>query len=280
MRLPPLRDTAYFAGLAVSLLVTVIAGISLALMLLSAQSAQAVAGLARHPWWFSYREGGEAAAPLWALGTAGVVSLLAALGSITARAISLRSPSPMLAFFIGYLFTLCLESLRGPLGLLYATNGSMSAVIILSRAVYGARFAGELSLLFVGLFALEMKYQRSAVLFAILFLLTISFAAYLPVDSTVFLSSLTLKLGDEQGTRFAEIVLGLLGTMSLIGAAVTKAKAYYILAAASALLFIGRQILSFSAPPLLLVAGALLIEGGVGLFLAVFSRLYRETGRG
>jgi hypothetical protein len=278
MKLPPLRDAAFSIALAAGLLLTAAAGASFCLLLVSPGMTESLSSLPVHPWWLTYRQAGrlDAALPLWTLGSSTIVSLLVVISAIRARSHYLRSVSPIALFFSAYLFTFSLECLRGPSALLFVSDGPTALIMILSRAVYGGRFASELTLLAVGLFALEMKLRRYLVLLGIILLIVFAIAIYLPVDGTVFLSSLTCNLGDEQGTAFAVVVLGLLTPASLIGAAArAKRKEYSVLAGASVFLLAGREILSFSGRPALFCVGAVIFLSGIGIFLAVLGRLYK-----
>jgi hypothetical protein len=265
MKRPPLRDAAFFTALAAGIVLTIAAGGSLTVLVVYPGLRQGLSALFTHPWWFSYSPGNGNSMILWDLAGITAVSVMSFILAARARAHYHRSGTPLALFLMAYFFIFSLECLRGPSALIFAVNGPVTVTLILSRAVYGGRFAGELILLAVGLYALELKLKRYLLLLGIILLVAFAIAIYLPVDGTAFLSSLDYNLGDEQGTAFAVMMLAILTPLSLIGAAYrTKNRSFYSLAAASALLLGGRQIVDFSVSATLFAAGALsLLAGGV-----------------
>jgi hypothetical protein len=269
-----LKNAAFFSALAVSLMISAAAGCAFAFFLGTPDSSEALLSLTSHPWWFIY--GGQNGGPLWTLGAVMLVAPLASIFVLRARALFGRDPSPIAMFFIFYLFTLCLEGLRGASAFLFATDRSVTATAALTRTVYGGRFAGHFALLAAGLYALELKYPKTLVLTSVIIVTSLAIASNLPMDETVFLSPFMYKLGDEWGLWFAENCLGILAAASLAGAAFSKGKKkYYALAGASLAVFLGRQIVSFSGPPGLLAAGLILLIAGITTFLGVLVKIYR-----
>jgi hypothetical protein len=273
---PLMKNVAFYSAFAFALLVFAVGGCVFAFFMGSPGPVQTLAGLPAHPWWFLYRTRNAVFEPLWTLGAVMLAAPLASVFALRARALFGREPAPLVTFFVLYLFTLCLEGLRVPSAFLYATDRSVAASVVLSRAVYGARFAGHLFLLAAGLYALELKYKRTLILTAFILITSLAIASYIPMDSTVFLSSLTYRLGDEWGVWFAENCLGILAAAAMAGAALSKGKTkFYLLAGASFAIFGGRQMLYFSGPPPLLAAGLVLLVAGVTTFLRTLLRLYR-----
>jgi hypothetical protein len=154
-------------------------------------------------------------------------------------------------------------------------DGSISAVVVLTRMIYWARFVGLLGLLLTGLYCIDFKYRRYGVLSAVIFLVSFAIAAYIPVDRTVFLMQLTWKLGDEQGVWFVSLIIGALALCTAAAAAPVKKSARYLwLAAGLALLLTSRELLFFGANPMILAAGLAALTGGIALCLRMASALY------
>ena len=109
-----------------------------------------------------------------------------------------------------FLFSLSLECLRAGTGLLYAGDRSIAAGVVLTRIIYWGRFVGLLGLLIAGLYSIELKYRKFAVLVGLVFLVSFAMAVYIPIDRTVFLAQLTWKLGDEQGVWFVNLIIAIL----------------------------------------------------------------------
>jgi hypothetical protein len=174
-----------------------------------------------------------------------------------------------------FLFSLGPECLRAGTAYLYATDGSISAVVVLTRIIYWARFVGLLGLLLTGLYCIDFKYKRYAVLTAVIFLVSFAMAAYIPVDRTVFLAQLTWKLGDEQGVWFMSLIIGALALCTAAAAAPVKRNGRHLwLAAGLALLLASRELLFFGSNPMVLSAGLIALTAGLMLSLRIVAALY------
>ena len=273
MKRPPLRDAAFISAFSAGLILTAAAGASLVMLLLNPGLRQALSAAFVHPWWFVYLPGNGSAPMIWEIAGISALSVLALASAVRARFHYMRSGSPLALFLIIYFFTLCLECLRAPAAVVYASNGPVTAVLIMSRTVYGGRFAGELCLLTIGLYALDLKLKRYVVIMGIILLVTFAIALYMPVDSTVFLSSLVFNLGDEQGTAFAVAILAALTPLSLAGAGFrSKNRSFYTLAASTLLMIAGRQVMDFSSYGGVFAAGAAVFMVGTGISLSVLGR--------
>ena len=283
MRRPSLRGTAFYFFFAFALLLSVISAAVLAFLCFSTRAREVLEKLPFHRFWFSYPAASpkESIACFWVLGAVVIISLFAAFSVLRARSMYMRSPVPALLYFIVYIFSVCMESLRGPAIWLYAAGRAIPLIAPISRAVYASRFAGQLALLLTALAMLDMKYQKRLVLLGLLFLVSFAFAISIPMDNTTFLSSFTFKLGDEQGVGFADLALGVLTAAGMAAAGyVRKQGRFYLMAGASVLLFVGRQIISFTVPPVLLAAGPVLIAAGIVVFLMELGRVYGEPQSG
>jgi len=274
-----IADAVFLLTLCVAALVAALAGGCLAVLVFYPQIAGGLTGLALHPWWFVYASTGAntARVALWSLAAAIAISLAALPWGLRARALYVRSSSPLALFFFVYPFTLFTECLRGPSALIYAQGGSQTLVLVLSRAVYGGRFAGELALLLVGLYALDFSYRRYSLVCGLLVAASLAIAAYTPVDGTVFLSTYTCALGDERGTWFVEFALALLGPAALAGAAISrKSKEYLVLCAASVVLIACREVSAFTAPLAAVATAFVLTAVGCWVFTSVLRRLQQS----
>ncbi len=279
MKLLPSRDALVFASLCIAFTLVAVAVFSFVYTILSPQTAAALRALPAHTWWLSYPPAAtrDAAMPSWVLGSVTVTVFLACVFSFGARRLLKASSSSLVLFFLMYLLFTCLESLRGLAAIFYASNVSVAGNIVLTRIVYGGRYAGSLSLLLLAVYALKLTYTRHSVLIAILLLVSFAVALYIPVDGTDFLSPFTFKLGDEQGAWFVDLALLALTAASLVAAGFsTRQKAYYVLAAAAVVLEFGREGISFSGSRFLLVAGAVSYLVGALMFLGTLKRIYRN----
>jgi presenilin-like A22 family membrane protease len=157
-------------------------------------------------------------------------------------------------------------------------DGSITSVVVLTRIIYGARFAGLLGLLLTGLYCIDFTYKRYGVLLAVIFLVSFAMAAYIPVDRTKFLMQLTWKLGDEHGVWFVSLMIGVLALGTAAVAATAKKDGKFLwLAAGLAFLLLSRELLFFGANPALLAAGLAALAGGTVLCLRMVSGIYRPV---
>jgi hypothetical protein len=270
-----MRAAAFFPAAAVALLIGIGASALLAVFLTVPTAGQALTSLPDHPWWFAYSDAPRATAaaltspsPLWSIAAAIAAAALALPAVFRARAMTVRVPSPIAAFLVVFFLSLCLEGLRVGAAYLVATDRSIPAAVVLTRAVYGGRFLGILALLVAGLYCMEMKYARHFLLMLGALAVAFAMAASIPIDRTVFTAQLTYKLGDEQGVWFVSLMLGILVLAAGAGAAlVRRDRRFFALAGGSALLLAGREILFFSTRFALLGCGLALLAGGTILWL-------------
>ena len=272
------RNAAFFPAAALALLIGISASALLAVFLTVPSAGQALASLPDHPWWFVYADapgepgaGGTALtspSPLWSIAAAIAAAALALPAAFGARALTGRAPSPIAAFLVLFFLSLCLEGLRVGAAYLVATDRSIPAAVVLTRAVYGGRFLGILALLAAGLYCMEMKYAKHFLLMLGALAVAFAMAASIPIDRAVFTAQLAYKLGDEQGVWFVSLVLGVLVLAAGAGAALVRHdRRFLALAGGSALLLAGREILYFSTRLALLACGLALLAGGTILWL-------------
>jgi hypothetical protein len=273
----PAGTVAFTVAAVITVLLIASAALALALFLTVPRAADPLLPLPDNAWWFIYHDqpqGGSAGA-LWRIGAAMATAGIAAAAAFRAIALFGRSGSMLFPALMLFLFSLGPECLRAGTAYLYAMDGSISAVVVLTRMIYWARFVGLLGLLLTGLYCIDFKYRRYGVLSAVIFLVSFAIAAYIPVDRTVFLMQLTWKLGDEQGVWFVSLIIGALALCTAAAAAPVKKSARYLwLAAGLALLLTSRELLFFGANPMILAAGLAALTGGIALCLRMASALY------
>ena len=277
-RAAPRIAAAFTAGAVAAAAFAVLGGLALAVLLTDARIASALAGLADHPWWMSYRGPAAPDASAWAVGATAAAALLSAGFLLGARRLASHAPIlPVLAAGL-FLLTIAFECLRGAAALLVAADRSIAASLFLSRAVTWARFTGLLALMLIALHALELPERRPAVLVPVILVAALAMAASVPVDRTTFLAQLTYRLGDEQGVWFVNLVIGALVPLSVVaGAFVRREPRLTRLAAASVLLLAARDLLFFGLRPVRLGVGLALLAAGAAMLLSAIRRGYVST---
>jgi hypothetical protein len=273
----PAGTVAFYAAAVITVLLIASAALALALFLSVPRAADPLLSLSDNTWWFIYHDPPEGGSPgaLWRIGAAMAAAVIAAAAAFRAFALFGRNGSMLFPALILFLFSLGPECLRAGTAYLYATDGSISAVVVLTRMIYWARFVGLLGLLLTGLYCIDFKYRRYGVLTAVIFLVSFAMAAYIPVDRTVFLTQLTWRLGDEQGVWFMSLIIGALALCTAAAAAPVKRSARYLwFAAGLALLLASRELLFFGADPVILCGGLAALAGGIVLCMRTIAALY------
>jgi len=273
----PAGTVAFYAAAVITVLLIASAALALAFFLSVPRTADPLLTLSDNTWWFIYHEPPEGGSPgaLWRIGAAMAAAVIALAAAFRALALFGRSGSMLFSALILFLFSLGPECLRAGTAYLYATDGSISAVVVLTRMIYWARFVGLLGLLLAGLYCIEFKYRRYGVLTAVIFLVSFAMAAYIPIDRTVFLTQLTWKLGDEQVVWFMSLIIGALTLCTAAAAALVRRSARYLwFAAGVALLLASRELLFFGENPVILSAGLAALTGGIVLCLRIVVALH------
>jgi len=277
----PAGTVAFYAAAVITILLIASAALALALFLSVPHTADPLLSLSDNTWWFIYHDPPEGGSPgaLWRIGAAMAAAVIAAAAAFRALALFGRSGSMLYPALILFLFSLGPECLRAGTAYLFATDGSISAVVVLTRMIYWARFVGLLGLLLTGLYCIDFKYRRYGVLTAVIFLVSFAMAAYIPVDRTVFLTQLTWKLGDEQGVWFMSLIIGALALCTAAAAALVKRASRLLwFAAGLALLLASRELLFFGDNPVILSAGLAALTGGILLCMRMVLALYAPAG--
>jgi hypothetical protein len=279
----PAGIVAFYASTAVAALLIIAAALALGLFVAMPRAADPLQGLPQNPWWFVYHEPAPESASfaLWRIASAVAGACIALAAAFRSMALFRRVASPVLPFLIMFLFSLALECLRAGTALLYAGDRSIAASVVLTRIMYWGRFVGLLGLLLAGLYSIELKYKKYAVLVGVIFLVSFAMAVYIPIDRTVFLAQLTWKLGDEQGVWFVNLVIALLVIATSAGATtVRKDRRYFWLAGGLALLLVSRELLFFGTTPGLVAAGLLALTIGITACLRAMLVISARTEEG
>jgi hypothetical protein len=272
----PAGTVAFYVAAVITVLLIASAALALVFFLADPRTAEPLLSLPDNTWWFIYHDQLQGSSPgsLLRIGAAMATACIAAAAAFRALALFRRTGSLLFPALMLFLFSLGPECLRAGTAYLYAMDGSISAIVVLTRMIYWARFVGLLGLLLAGLYCIDFKYRRYGVLIAVIFLVSFAMAAYIPVDRTVFLMQLTWKLGDEQGVWFVSLILGALALCTAAAAAPTKRERRYLwLAAGLALLLVSRELLFFGANPVILAAGLAALIGGIALCLRMITGL-------
>lgn len=233
----------------------------------------------RHPTWFSNNQNTSTIRSLfWCLGGIFVLDLLV-ITSFGIRKLYRQTHSLEIFFFTLFLYSLCFESFRAGTVISLLLNTPIYVGVVFSRIVYFGRFFGLLSILFSSLYTVPMRYPNYTVLLLINILVSFSFAASIPIDSTIFLTTVLYKLGEENGMLFVTYSLGILSILTYLCSSVLHGNARFIVTATAVfMLFAGKEILSNMVEPYLVVTGLLLIFLGKLFFFRQMERILIWNG--
>ncbi len=235
--------------------------------------------LPSNTWWLAYREPGprNTHQPLAIIAATAVAALAGAFAGLRAYRLHRDSRTPVLPYLLLFFLSLGTECLRGLTGALYASEGLISATLVLTRVVYWGRYVGLFALLLSSLYCVEMKYRHVYVLGGGALLVALALAATIPLDASTFLSQLTWKLGDEEGVGFTNLAIAVLVLATTAGAAVVKRERRFLLVAGGFLLLLAaRELLFFAVAPVLLAGGIAALAAGAALCLRTLAGISRE----
>ena len=230
--------------------------------------------LSSHPRWFSYKDTTDVrTAVYWSLAGILVANLLILVAGIRLSRLHQRTGSPELFFFLISLYTLSLESLRALAGIAFFADVPVYVGVTLSRAIYFGRMCGLLTLLFSSLYLADMKYPRVGILLSVALLVSLSFSVSIPIDSSVFVTSMVYKLGVERASWFATLVLSVIVVINVAGAAFIKRRLQFALLSGALTAYqIGRELLHFSTGPIAFGMQLILLSAAVWVISKQFER--------
>jgi hypothetical protein len=273
-----LEDGLLAAALGVVLILVLAACASVAFILRTPAAAAGLSGLPSNPWWLIMRDSGPKERAPWIIAAAAAGAILGLVFSLRAYRLHKRNETPVLPYLLLFFLTLGIECVRGAAAVLYATNGSVQAGVMLTRVVYWGRFVGLFALLLASLYCTEMRYRHVYVLGGGAFLVALAIAASIPIDRTTFLSQLTWKLADQEGVWFVYAVISVLVLLTAIGAFLQKRDRRFLLVAAGmALLLTGRELLFFMDQPAGLAAAIVALAAGAAVCIRSVGAIYEKT---
>jgi hypothetical protein len=179
-----------------------------------------------------------------------------------------KTKAPEIFFLMLFAVSLCLENLRVGVILCQAWSLPADLSLLLSRGVYLGRTLAMLSLLAASVYAAGLRYSNLAVLTGLLFLISLTLAAIVPLNTVMLQVNFIHTLGDRQGYLFLNSGLGIIIILNFLIARLTGKDARFLYMAAAALfLLLGKELLSFAIAPLVLAAGLLFLVLGSVLFV-------------
>jgi hypothetical protein len=225
--------------------------------------------LTTNDFWFLYSTKAVMGLGEYVSAIASTLALLAiGIGfGIAFRNLFKRTITPEIFFFCVFLLTFCFDAFRFCNVLFILMKTPVYYSLVTSRIVYFGRLLGMISLLVMSLYSAKIKYQGYETLIGLAAIIALTLTYSIPIDSTVFLSNLLYKLGDETGVFLIFISLEVFTLVNLVGAAVNRDSKYYLMVPFMALVICGREILNFQVSPVFAAIGvACLFAGSLGVY--------------
>jgi hypothetical protein len=124
--------------------------------------------------------------------------------------------------------------------------------------------------------AVEVRYQRFGLLLLAAMLLALMLAYSIPLDSSILLANFLLKLGDEPAVLFAVMAMVLFSLINFFLAAYRRKNRRYLLVALAVAVVLGaRDFYLFTASPVRIIVGMVLVPVGVLFFVRQVDRIYQ-----
>lgn len=225
-------------------------------------------------WWFIYSD--SPVTPGFLLDSIiniTIFLLFCFIAGLIFRRLFKKIASPEIFFYAVFLFSFSFEGFR--VFLLYIELGMPVYLgLLFSRIVIFGRFFGLMAIFLSSLYALEIKYQKFGTLLGGALVLSLIIAYIVPMDSSVILSQLMYKPGDELSIFIANISLGFFAIVNFLVAAIKRNKRFFYIILASLLILLGRELFLFIAGPVTGSAGLAFLFVGTFLFYRHIDRIY------
>lgn len=178
-----------------------------------------------------------------------------------------KTTAPEIFFFIIFLITVGFDSLKSSFVLFELLDLSPYYRVLITRAIYFARFLGTLAILASGLFSLGAEYQRMELFLGVGFLLAFSLSATVPVDITQTEHRLLYVVINAKELGIASVLFLTFGVFNYVLYAIQNAsKDHALMAIGLAFVVVGREMLFFLGGSIALIAAFVMLIGGIILY--------------
>ena len=170
--------------------------------------------------------------------------------------------SPEIFFFILFIVSLSLQSVRLFQFQLIMIQSSPFFGVIITRAFYFFKLFSLFCLFASSLFPIGVKFQKFGTILLSLFLLSFTISALLPIDITNMNSNFLYEISDRTSILIMTFSIRVLTIINFTRVALTtKSKNYVLILIASLLIIIGDELLLIF--PIPLVAFILILTGTI-----------------
>ncbi len=220
---------------------------------------------------------GAGAIPSYTLAAigAGLPALVSVLTLSFILASFRKTVSAEIFFFSFWIASLSFEILRLAVYVMAARGYPDSLQLALTKVLFGARYAGSLSVFMSGVYAAGLRNEKHGANILIILAASIGLAVIMPLNTGTYLHTLELKPGYRSLNEWFFYLLGLMSVLNYLGAVhVRGEKTFGLIALACAASIAGARLLSASWNPWLLGAGFILACAGSWLFVSRLHEYY------
>lgn len=198
----------------------------------------------------------------WTVLTAAILFAFSIISTISLFHYFKKKISPEIFFFILFLLSLSLQSIRLFQFQLLLLNVSPFFGVVITRMFYFFKLFGVFCFFASSLFPAGIKFQKFGTILLSLLLISFTISALMPIDSTVMNSYFLYNISDSSSILLVTLSIKVLTIINLSRVTIsTKSKNYILILIASAFIIIGEELLLPLSIPL------------VGIIMIVFGTI-------
>jgi hypothetical protein len=187
----------------------------------------------------------------WTVITASVLFGFSIISSLLLFHYFKKKISPEIFFFILFILSLSLQSIRLFQFQLLLLNVSPFFGVIITRLYYFFKLFGLFCLFASSLFPVGIKFQKFGTILISILLISFTISALMPIDSTSMNSYFLYNIGDSSSILLMTLSIRILTIVNLTRVAITtKSRNYVLVLIAAALIIAGDELLLLLPIPL------------------------------
>lgn len=172
-------------------------------------------------------------------------------------------------YFSFWVVSLGFEPLRTAIYLMAARDSPDTLQILATKLLYGARYAGTLSLFISGIFATGLKHEKYGLNVLGILVIAGGLAALFPINTGTYLFTFELRPGYRSLNEWYFWCLSIASVLNFLAAArIRGERTFLVVGCGVALAVLGSRLLMTTWNPLTVGAGFILAAGGAWLFVS------------
>jgi hypothetical protein len=206
---------------------------------------------------------------------AGLPALVSVLTLSFVLASFRKTVSAEIFFFSFWIASLSFEVLRLAIYVMAARGFPDSFQVAATKVLFGARYAGTLSIFMSGVYATGLRNEKHGGNILIILAASVGLAVMMPLNTGAYLHTLELRPGYRSLNEWFFHALGIMSVLNYLGSIhVRGEKSFWLIALACAASMIGARFLASSWNPWLVGSGFILVCAGSWLFVSRLHEYY------